>query len=471
MADQEKIQQLNEMIQVINHTQSALTERSKLAGLAGQSFEGDRKLYDIFGWNKSPDFNDYWAKYKHQGLARSIIEKPVKKTWRHTPILHELDDDGDRKEGADTVEEFRRFAKRTKFFYHCKQVDKLARIGHYAVMYIGVRGSTGNQLAQPVENTTFADIQYLDTFHEGSATVHQIQTDVQNPRYGMPEIYKIQMPDANGGTQERSVHWTRVIHVAEHKDENKYEGTPALQVVYNNLDDILKILGGSAETYWLRSNPGFFVNIDPDEFAPLDENADSDQISDIEDQISAYIHNFTRAVVGSGYDMDLLETDIADPSKSFDVQLSEIAGTTEIPKRMLIGSERGELASTQDMEEWYSHIGERQTNHAVPEILDPVIQRFMQWGMYEDTFQHQWEWPPLFEMDAKDVVEMAKNIAQAAKAFVEHLSMGEVLSVAEFRENYLQLPAEIQDSIQQNVRKWAIEHDHDIPEELFPDGQ
>ena len=98
----------------------------------------------------------------------------------------------------------------------------------------------------------------------------EYENDPQSPRFGLPLIYKVTLSDTTDlttrqlGTIERRVHASRVIHVAEGLLENDVYGMPRLQRVYNLLDDILKLVGGSAEASWLLMRKGFVLNIDPD---------------------------------------------------------------------------------------------------------------------------------------------------------------------------------------------------------------
>ena len=55
-----------------------------------------------------------------------------------------------------------------------------------------------------------------------------------------------------------------------------------------------------------------------------------------------------------------------------------ISAASGIPLRIMTGSERGELASTQDDGNWASRIEERQLHFAEPMILRPLIDRLIE---------------------------------------------------------------------------------------------
>ena len=94
------------------------------------------------------------------------------------------------------------------------------------------------------------------------------------------------------------------------------------------------------------------------------------------------MHGLNRYLRTQGVDAEQLAPGMqgADPSNIIDKELDFIAGAAGIPKRILIGSERGELASTQDEAAWSSRIMERREQHATPNMLAPTIDRLMKLG-------------------------------------------------------------------------------------------
>ena len=64
-----------------------------------------------------------------------------------------------------------------------------------------------------------------------------------------------------------------------------------------------------------------------------------------------------------------------------DLYLKLISATTRIPVRILTGSERGQLASSQDDENWADVISARQEQHVGPALLMPVINRLIWLGV------------------------------------------------------------------------------------------
>ena len=71
---------------------------------------------------------------------------------------------------------------------------------------------------------------------------------------------------------------------------------------------------------------------------------------------------------------------MANFSNPADAILTQIAGSKAIPKRILTGSEMGELASSQDRDNWKDQINGRQTGYAGPYIVRPLVDRLIKYG-------------------------------------------------------------------------------------------
>src|SRR5690606_31122141 len=149
-----------------------------------------------------------------------------------------------------------------------------------------------------------------------------------------------------GANRSVDVHWTRVIHIAERALDDEAIGLPRLERIYNRVMDCEKLLGGSAEIYWQNAAQLRASKADPEvEWDPDEQKA-------MEEQFEELYHGLRRDLRLRGVEPHQLAAAVADPKGHLDAQLDFISGATGIPKRILIGSERGELASEQDENNW-----------------------------------------------------------------------------------------------------------------------
>jgi hypothetical protein len=207
--------------------------------------------------------------------------------------------------------------------------------------------------------------------------------------------------------ENREVHWTRVIHIAEQQREHAVYAVPILRPVYNRILDWQKVIGGSAEMFLRGADRKIVASMDPD-MGPVD---DTDKLRQ---QVEEMNHGLRNTVFARGLGIDQLDGEDVDPSGVADTILDAIASETDIPKRILIGSERGELASTQDRANFYGNMEDRRRQHAGPGILRPFVNRLQRADILPEG-DFEIHWPELFVLDAMEKADIQAKRANAVK--------------------------------------------------------
>lgn len=412
-------------------TLSALLQRSMMAGMLGQQFAGSRDMYEVLGYKLSLSFDDYLGKYLRQDIAGRVVDLPAIDTWRYPPTFT----DGDSEE-TPFMNDWKALAVRLPMWRAMKQVDRLAGIGRYGVLLLGLKD--GATLDQPVTGKLAGPdgVLYVRALTEKSATVDKLDTDPTSARYGLPLTYLINMGE---GHTSQPVHWQRVIHVADDTLEDDIYGTPRLERIFDRLDDLMKIVGGGAEATWKVMDRGLHADV-RDGFS-----LNSDDQAALSDEIDEYIHGLRRFVRTSGVDLNQLGSDVVDPSGLFGIIVSLIAAAANIPQRILIGSERGELASSQDSETWAGVIESRQQSYAEPVIVRPLLARLIDVGALRapSAGKVTVAWRSLLSQDGGKQAEIAQRKSAALTSYAATPRAAQIVPPGEFREQWLDLPADI----------------------------
>lgn len=424
---------------------SSLLSRSNLGQALGYQYSGDRDLYKALGYSRNLTSAMLRQRYLRNDIATRIVNAPASATWRQAPVVK------DHIEESFDPSEFQvawsRLTRKLMLMHNLERLDRLSGLGAYAILYLGAPGAPETPLTQ-VSGPD--EIAYVRPYGEFRVSIHAFETNVKNSRYGQPVMYKINFAGdtellvetfpnriRRSGMPETLVHHTRVIHVAQGALDDEVYGVPPLAVVFNRLDDLDKIVGGTSEAVWRVVDRGLQFDVDPEmELSPEDEGKLNDEVED-------YIHNIRRYIRTKGVTTTVLGSSAPDPRGAFQAVISLIAGATGIPQRILIGSERGELASSQDRAAWSERIAERRENFAEPVIVRPLIDRFVQLGALPGPQDDQYDllWPDLLALTDIDRADVAFRIASAV-ARIASQSGTEVMSAAEFRVQYLHLPPE-----------------------------
>jgi hypothetical protein len=332
--------------------QTAWGLRERLANVAGLTFGGKRDIYTALGYQRRILPIDYRSRYKRNAVAARIVEAFPSDTWRGDG---ELVEDEDPKTFTQFEQAWEELNTRLRIWTLFKRADILAGIGRYSIILIGAPGN----LDEPLEKVAAKDIAYLTPFAEEDATIERFDIDTNSPRFGQPTFYTIKRtqamtPDSSNSTAiGKRAHWTRVIHVADGLLDDPIFGTPRLERCWNLLDDLEKVTGGGAEAFWNRSNQGTQFDIDPT------LNPSAAELESLKEQVEKYKHGLDRVLTTRGLKINTLGSDVANFSNPIDAIISQICTGIGIPQRILMGSERGQLASTQDRDSWFERVGAR----------------------------------------------------------------------------------------------------------------
>ena len=389
-----------------NLLSSALTRAQLARNMGGTQFDGQRDLYAVLGYNSDPDFGDYLAAYERDDIAARIIDAKPESTWRRRAILSEDSE-------PDSFTEFEmawnKLVKKRRVFHYLERVDRLAGIGEYGALLLGTDDvRTEEDFERPMAKLRKGvdSIIYLAPLTEASASIASFDVNPASPHFGLPEVYEVDIAALTDSGQvgisnkKIPVHWTRMIHVAEGLTENDYQGTPRLRPVLNRLYDVAKIAGGSAETFWQAAKRVMVLQA-KEGYSAVDGD---DELTAMMDEL---IHGLRRVIDLQGYDAKMLETEQVRPDESFRVALALISSATGIPQRILLGSEQGKMASTQDEVNWNGRIADRQLNYAEEVILRPFVDRLIEKGaLPRPANDYIVTWPSLFEISDKEKAQV-----------------------------------------------------------------
>lgn len=394
------------------------TKRKQLAGLAGQHFGTERDLYTILGYPRVLSPQEYVDVYERQDIAGRIVDAYPDATWRHAPEIR-----GD----ESFINAFLQIEKNHKLWRTLHRLDRLMNLGHYGVLLLGLDGA--QPMEQPVSGSDY-NLLYLQPHSERTAQIIQWEDDPRSVRFGMPKFYNIttgvNWTGTGAGQKTIKVHHSRVLHVAERALEDSCIGTPRLKRVYNRLMDLDKLLGGSAEIFWQNAAMIYAFMADKDvEFEESDKEEMADQLEEMQ-------HGLRRFLRLRGMSVESLAAQVADPSNHIDSELDAIAGACGIPKRILIGSERGELSSEQDENNWAARVSERREQFAGPSIIEAFIARGVELGFLPSGFTAL-EWTEADTLGEQARAEIADRRATALQKYGSTPGAELIITPEEFR--------------------------------------
>ena len=162
----------------------------------GITFQGARDMYATLGYPDEITYQDYYARYKRGGIAKTIIDAFVDDTWRKAPQMRDVD----KPEETDATPfeaTWEQLAKRLRLWRVIRRLDLQARLGRFAVLVLGLRGQTDwSRPATPVRNAD--DLLYIQAFSEEHCEIVDLVTEDDASLFGTPRLYSIDFSRSQG---------------------------------------------------------------------------------------------------------------------------------------------------------------------------------------------------------------------------------------------------------------------------------
>lgn len=351
------------------------------------------------------EIKDYHDLYERGDIARRIVNLYPEESWSESPSVVEVE--------TDTETEFEKAWKEIedqfKIWSYLQRLDILSGIGRFGVLLLGF--DDGDDLGVELTGGN-RKLTYIRPFEEHLVDIATLENDVTNPRFGLPTVYNIRFVDTatmTGETQTAravKVHHSRIIHVADNRQNSDVYGAPRMQWTFNRLLDLRKIAGGSGEMFWKGGFPGLSLEAaNPEEDVTFDKEA-------TEEQMDRYMNGLQRYIALVGMQAKSLSPQVADPVPHVEVQLKLIATAIGCPWRLFIGSEQAQLASGQDSKAWNKRINRRRQEYLTPFLIRPLIDRLMLFGALPTVGKYDVKWPDLntpSDLEKADVAERKTN--------------------------------------------------------------
>jgi hypothetical protein len=423
--------------QMLKNIMLVANEASSLPMRAGQRNGPDprRDLNAECGYPTTTGWRDYLDMFLTDGLAKKIVGMYPNACFEVDPDIYESEDP--ELTPFETRLEELSYNCDTDIIHYAHRLDEQSGIGSYGGLFIGVNDNKDldkpafkvDKLGRPIPNAEPVDLMYFRVYHQGHLTIDQLETDPLSPRAGKPKFYQITVADLNqNGTvpnsstvagKQHKVHWTRVLHAADNRTSSEVEGVERLRPCYNRVLDVQKILGSSAEMFYKGGFPGLSIELDPRALEALNIEIDFDAV---EDEMEAYMNGLQRYIALVGMKATSLAPQIANPTEHIGVQLQAIAMALDIPLRIFIGSEAGQLASSQDVKMWNRRVHRRQHRYVSPMILRPLIDRLIVMGVLPAPAggmqKYKIVWPDLNQPDDDEKSQIADRNAAAIMKYM-----------------------------------------------------
>ena len=374
-----------------------------------------------FGWPEHLTFPQLYRMFLRNGIAHAGIEKTVGKTWQDFPFLLEMERDGS--EGGKTKEtplerDIRQRFDDLRFWQHLAEADRRSLVGNYSGVILRLADS--KRFQEPVDTVPggLAGLVELIPAWEGQLQVAEWDTDEMSETYGHPKMFQFNEAEvrdkANDTTKTRSfmVHPDRVMIWSR---DGTVHGTSLLEPGYNDLLDLEKIKGAGGEGFWKNAKSAPVLKTDKD--AKLADMAKAMGVSTpqelgdkISEQVEDWQKGFDQLLMLQGMEAKTLGITLPSPEHFWAAPLQSFAASITIPLKILVGSQTGERASTEDANEWSQTIMSRRNSQTVPNVK-ALVRRLERFSILPEGRDWFIDWPSLLDPTPTEQIDRAAKMA------------------------------------------------------------
>lgn len=410
----------NQLVQ--NHNNSY--GRSIQSLLTGLNHNGNRDYNSTFGYPDEIDFTLCHEMYKRNGIASRVINSFPEDCWRVAPSLIDVSQK-DKDVGSEEEIEIQTLANRINLFGKFQSGHILSLIGRYSIAVVQV--ADGKLATEQLVLNSTDDIERIEVFSEKSIQITKYDNNPTSKRFGLPVEYTINSYDLNGNRgQSFTVNYTRVVHLSPNKLESLVYSEYYLADVFNLLLDLAKVSGSASETYWLNGRGFMIGQIDSNgRLSSEDKQALSEAYEDSLNGNKRYLIN--NNTVNKYLDMPIPR----DTDKIFNILISQIGGTKGYPKRKLIGTENGVLASSQDEASYDAQVDSIK-NGFCTEIIKGFLTLLQDAGLYKGI-EFGVVWEDTNKEEEKTIAETA-NIKMNTLAIWKDKGLENIISEEEIKK-------------------------------------
>lgn len=375
-------------------------------------------LYEECGYEQTTELQveDYMHAFERNPIANRVISLYPTECWKVLPSVFESEDANSKtpferafeKVGKNLMEQSFYEASETSegnpIWDILSKSDINCGIFKFGGVLLGF--GDGRELKQPVRFKDGLRLLFMRTLDPTMIKVHKVEQNTKSARYGQPTEYLVTLGTADGmpglGGTEVKVHWDRILHQADNTIGNPWLGIPRCQPVWNRLKDCEKLYGGAPEMYWKGAFPGISFETHPQLGGDVEINQ-----AEVRTSVQNYFKKLQRYLALTGMTAKTLAPTVVDPSPQMERTLDAISIQVRCPKRIFTGSERGELASTQDEKMWDERLVYRQVMHLTPNMIVPFINRLIRFGVLPKPLKFSVTWPDMDSLTDTEKADIA----------------------------------------------------------------
>lgn len=384
--------------------------------------------YADFGYPVDVEFDLLYSVYERNSLAKAAVDKTVRKTWQDPPWLLEKPRDGSEgsvKKETRLEKAIRQHFAKIRFWTKVMEADRRSLVGKYGAVILRVADNKSPD--QPLERVNGGLDALVDVIPvwEGQLRISKWDEDTSSPTYGEPLMFEynevISQSTSKGKQPDRirklTIHPSRVVVWSI---DGTFDGESSLKAGLNDLLTMEKITGAGGEGFWKNAKQAPIFEMDKEADIQKMARAMGVPVESITDTMNAQVADwqkgFDELLMIQGMTAKLPKIELPDPEHFFMNALQSFAASFDIPLKVLVGTQTGERASSEDASQWNQTCNFRRKNTVIPNILQ-IVHRLVGCGILKENPEWFVDWTDLTESTMLEKIDRAGKMAKVNKDF------------------------------------------------------
>lgn len=373
-----------------------------------------------YGWPEVVEFEQMYRAYERTGPGHGAVHRILDKCWEQLPRIKAPASDKE----TPWEKKLSALMRSVKGWAKLRELDRRNLIGRYAGLIYRV--ADGKRLDEPMDRAARL-VDLVPVFEDQLKVTQWFSDPADAENFGKPRMFQyrrrqLTKTDVQGQPDEwADVHPSRVQVFAEGSVGDMFDGVPLLRAGFNELVNLEKISGGSAESFLKNSARTLVFEYAPESSLQAISQADgtTKSVREVhEDQTRSLNRNQDSSIVLQGGKANALQTSTSDPQPSFEVAANLFAASVRLPFTVLFGQQTGRLASDEDKQDYVARCKSRQANELTP-VIEEFVSRMQAAGIIDDG-EFEVEWPdigaPSDEAKYTNLGKLTAAMQQAAAA-------------------------------------------------------
>lgn len=402
-------------IPIATKLRAILSNTRTLETLFPSYFEGvKRNHYSDFGWPTSIRSKDFFLTYTRNAVAGAAIDLTASKTWQDNPDIWESEEPAE----SGLEKTIRQRMEDLRLWHHAREADVRSMVSGYAALIF--RFADGMEFNQPVRAVSGGVNGLVEVIpawaHE--LTVGKWGTDPKDgDTYGKPVEYLFDEGTLYTSTGQQSPGRKLTIHpdrVLIWSQDGTVYGRSKLMQGYNSLITLEKVEGASGEGFWKNSKSAPIFSAPENttiEALATAMGVPASEVGDkLDEMVKAYQEGSDASLLLFGLKREPTSVTLPSPEHFYNIALQSFAASVGVPLKILVGTQTGERASSEDAKQWAQHNKSRRESVCRPMIRE-MLNRFERFGVIPER---DWtiDWTDLTESSQEERLNMAAKMAE-----------------------------------------------------------